>query len=167
MTETSRLTPSLLVTQTRTCASRRSSRAILPGRPSTGNGSPSAVRGAKLSASVVDIDLAHLGERSSDHRFRSLVVEDRVAVLVRDERRRREVRGELAGEDQDQMLLRHPLTVRRQARVDRDIRPLALFEVDRAEHALAYEAGPLGDPDRRLVLDLDSQLDSLEAQLLQ
>ena len=59
---------------------------------------------------VVDPDLAHLGEGASHHRLRGLVVEDHVAALVGDERRRREVRSELAGEDEDQVLLRHAST---------------------------------------------------------
>src|SRR2546421_718962 len=49
--------------------------------------------------------LTRLGERSADDCLRRLVVEDERALVVRDQRRRREVRRELAGEDQNEVLV--------------------------------------------------------------
>src|ERR671925_610014 len=67
---------------------------------------------------LVERHLPHLGERAPDHLLRRLVVEDELALGVRDQHRRCEVRRDLPGEDQDQVLralLDHGASVRRGA----------------------------------------------------
>src|SRR5215212_8664994 len=54
---------------------------------------------------VVERSLLDLGEAAAEHTLRGLVVVDEIPVGVGEERRRRQVRRELARQDQDEMLL--------------------------------------------------------------
>src|SRR6266566_5381473 len=62
---------------------------------------------------------------------------------------------------------RSPSRVTAQARPDRHVGPAAVLDVQRAERALAGEAGALGDRDRTGVVDVDPQLDPFQAELLE
>jgi hypothetical protein len=65
------------------------------------------VEGARLvpARELLDRHLTGLGERDLEDLLGGLVEEDEPAAVVDDHRRRREVRGELASEDQDEVLL--------------------------------------------------------------
>ena len=104
VTATSRSTPSTLVIRNRSCAARRSSSAIPMASAPSGSGSESSVRGREPRRPFLQRHLTDLRERPAEDRLGRLVVEDEPASLVGDQRRRREIRRELAGENEHEVL---------------------------------------------------------------
>jgi hypothetical protein len=119
VTETTRLLPSRELIRKLSLHGLRSRSAIPGGNSAGAIGCPSRVSGWKSDVHVsADISPAS-GERSTENLLGRLVVEVDSAVRVGDEHRCRELRGELAREDQDKVLLagqrffwRRPSTVR-------------------------------------------------------
>ena len=70
------------------------------------NGAPSGVRQLEHLAELVRRDLAELGERLADEQLGGIVEVDQRSSRVHEEHRRREVRRELAREDEGQALRR-------------------------------------------------------------
>src|SRR5919201_915959 len=111
-----------------------------PGRPTLERERLVRVEGPRLESPrpFVVRHLTHLRERLTEYRLRRLVEEHEPASLVDDQGRRREVRCELAREDQDEVLLldtRHRQTVRRNVEPhEGDGRALARLPVRRERY---------------------------------
>ena len=91
VTEMMRRTPSRPMIPTRACAGRRSASAIPPGSSSSGERRSVEILDAEERRPFRGRHRARFGERPTEDLLRGLVVEDEIAVRVRDEGRRREL----------------------------------------------------------------------------
>ena len=102
----SRSTPSKQVARTCRCAGRRWKYAMPAGESRRRIGAPPASRRLQRFTEVDAGDLAHLGERAADERLGRVVEVDEYPARIEQEHRCRQIRRQLASEDQRQALRR-------------------------------------------------------------